>query len=110
MITFICLFFPAIFSVALFELFTRKQLSKRHILYLFVFDTMIINFVCFFVKTFVLGTGNGPLYDNSDMFPSTALKYLIMAVPVAIIISGMISCLSTTVNITVEEQNDEEKG
>lgn len=107
MIACICLFFPAVVSVALFERFTRKQLSVRHIMYLFALNTMLINAVCFFVKTFFLGTGYLPLYDKADMIPGAALKYLIMAVPVSIAAAGVISCLHANITVTVEEEKGE---
>lgn len=108
MIAFICLFFPSLFSVALIERFTKKTLSKRTGIYLFVTNTMFINFCCFFIKTYFLGTGSNPLYDV-DMTPGIAVKYLIMAVPIALVITAVTACLSKNITIDVEDSKNEEK-
>ena len=51
MIAFICLFFPAVMGVWLFEHATKTKLEKRQLLYRYCFNVIVINFICFAIKT-----------------------------------------------------------
>ena len=88
MIAFICLFFPAVLSVGLFEHLKKEKLTRRGWVYRFCANTLVINGICFAVKRFVLHTGLqafGSLY--ADTTPSAALNYMVMAIPVALVLA-----------------------
>ena len=109
MIAFICLFFPAVLSVWLFERTGKRDLSKKNRLYLFCSNTMFINLLCFVIKRFVLGTAGEPLYSlATDMTPSAAGNYLIMAIPCAVVLGFVEICVRKNVKLTVEDNADAE--
>lgn len=110
MITFICLFFPAVVSVWIYELLLKVELSKKKIIYRFCFNTIIINAVCFAVKTFILSTGSQPLYNfYTDMIPNVAVRYLIMAVPLCVVLSIAEVFLTKNVKVTVSDENKDQE-
>lgn len=86
MITFICLFFPPVLSVWIYEHLRRRDLRKRHWIYLYAAAVLTTNLCVFLVKRLVLGTGGMPIFDlYNDLPPSAASNYLIMAVPCALV-------------------------
>ena len=108
MIAFICLFFPAVLSVWAYEALTRTELKGKKWVYRFCGSTLIINFICFAIKSYVLATAGYPLYElATDMLPGTAVKYMIMAAPAAIILVVVEVLLAKYVKIRVEEPEDE---
>lgn len=109
MIAFICLFFPAVISVWIFELLTKNQLSIKKCIYRFCLNSILINFLCFFIKKVFFNTATYPLYYAPDMLPATAINYLIIAVPLAILIVLSEVLFSKHIKISVEENNDETK-
>ena len=87
MIAFIVLFLPAVLSVWLWEKTKKTTLAKRNWFYLFTFNTVLINFICFATKKWLLKTGDAVIFSfAADMTPSVACNYLIMAIPLAVII------------------------
>ena len=110
MITFICLFFPAVLSVFAYESLRRENLHIKKWIYLYVTDVLFINFACFFLKTVVLGTGGYPIFDlYNDLQPSSAMNYLIMAVPLAMVLSVVEALLARSLKFTVEDEDHEAK-
>ena len=108
MITFICLFFPAVFSLFVYEKLGRRELDKKGWLYLYATDVLFINLGCFFVKSVLTGSGEVPIYDlYTDMVPSWALNYLTMALPLAVAFAVFQVFFSKNVDIHVEENADE---
>ncbi len=109
MITFICLFFPAVVSLWLYEALAKTSLGLKKCIFRFCLNSLIINFVCFVAKKFVFDTASYSLYIEGDMLPSTALNYLIIALPIAVILVLAEVLLSKKIKITVEENRDEAK-
>lgn len=109
MITFICLFFPAVLSVFAYEGLNRRELKKKQWFYLYVTDVLFVNLGCFFIKTLVLGTGGNPIFDlYTDMVPSGAMNYMIMAIPLAAMLAVVESLLQKSLKFTIEENDDAE--
>lgn len=109
MTAFICFFFPAVASVWLVEYLFRQELRRKHWLYLFCTNTMIINFLCFTFKHLVLDTGGAPLYQwSTDMVPSAACHYLIMAIPSAMILAFVEVCAAKNTKIAIKDAVDDE--
>ena len=107
MIAFICLFFPAVISVWIYERLMKCRLAARQWCYHYVLSNLAVNFVCFLVKKVFLHTAGLPLYSlSTDATPDTALKYLIMAVPAAAVFAVLASLLKKHVKLTVEETVD----
>lgn len=110
MIAFICLFFPAVISVWIYELLIKKNLTKRQLVFRFCFNTVIINGVCFAAKAFLLSTGGQPLYTlYTDTTPGVAVRYLIMALPVCIVLSLVQIFLTKNVKVTVNDENEDKE-
>lgn len=117
MIAFIVLFLPAILSVWIWEAVNKTALPRRNWVYVFALHTVLINFVCFAVKKWILHTADAPIFSFvADMTPSTACNYLIMALPLAVVfplIPAMLHWIRThvrfrivSVNKTVETANE----
>lgn len=110
MIAFICFFFPAVISLWLFEALLKRPLCRKQWLYRFCTNTLLINFICFGIKKFFLQTADSPLYSlNTDMYPSAAFNYMLMAVPAAIILVVFELLLSKKVKIELKEENRDEE-
>jgi len=106
MIEFIYLFFPAVLSVWIYESVGKQNLSKKSWIYRFCTNTMIVNFVCFLFKKVFLGTASLPIYNlYTDTDPSTALNYMIITVPTAILLGFVEVVLSK--HVKIEAQNDD---
>lgn len=110
MLKFICLFFPAVISVFIFDKLQKKPLQLRKIIYLYATNTVIINLLCILIKKLFLGTADNPISAaGMDMIPGVAFNYLIMAVPFAVLISVIETILARNINIKVEENQTDEK-
>lgn len=107
MLAFISLFLPAVFAVGVYEWTLKTKLSLRNTIYLYAVQNMAINAFCFAVKKFWFGTGDGPMVLGSDMTPSTALNYLILAVPMAMIVAFVCALVSKTVKVTKEDEKQD---
>lgn len=85
MIAFLCIFFPAVIAVWLLEALDRRHLDRRTWLYRYCGYALAINFLCFAIKKLVFQNAMYPLYElATDMIPSTAVNYLLMALPIAV--------------------------
>lgn len=93
MLEFICLFFPPILSVFLMEQLCKKNFSIRNTIYLFATNTLSINFIVFAIKYFLLHTAVVPLSTETGMTVNSAFKYLIMAIPLAVLIAIIMTYL-----------------
>ncbi len=111
MVAFICLFFPAVISVWVFDCLTRRDLSMKQFIYHFCLNTVLINLAYFFVKLLFMRNADLPLYDPAtDMLPIGAIKYLLAAVPIGVAIVLIEVLLFRNVKISVEEdRNGKEK-
>ena len=103
MITLICLLFPAVLSVWLYEKLAKHDLTKKNWCYLYVFNALVINVVCFLVKKLVLNTAQ---HSMSDISPAGALNYLIMAMPTAAVLAYVESLLKKNTKVTVEDEDN----
>ncbi len=110
MIAFICYFFPAILSLWLFETLSKQNISLKKCIYRFCLNSVLINFLCFATKKFVLHTDGAPmLYEGADMIPSTAFNYIVMAIFFTLILVVLEILISKNVKVIVEDNNDEAK-
>lgn len=110
MIAFICLFFPAVVCVWIYELLIKKSLLRRQLIYRFCFNTLVINALCFAVKSFLLSTGAEPIFTlYIDMTPNIAVRYLIMALPTSIILGLVEVFLTKNVKVTVSDEKEDKE-
>lgn len=109
MISFICLFFPAVVSVWIFRLLSKRR-EISDFLFRYCFNNLIINGICFAIKSFILSTGAQPLYSVSyDMTPDVAVRYIIMALPVAVFIALVEFFATKNVKVIVDDENKEDE-
>ncbi len=88
MLTFICLFLPSLISLGIYEKLNKKSTSIKKSAYLYSLFNLINNFICLFVKTYILETGFTTLTNgSSDMSVNAALNYLIMSIPLSVVIA-----------------------
>lgn len=108
MIAFICLFFPAVLSVGLFEHLRKEKLSRRHWLYRFCANTLLINGICFAFKRFILHTASQPFFSlTADASPAAALNYMVMALPAALVLVFLEVLCAKHAAVTLEEKTHE---
>ncbi len=108
MVLFICLLFPAVLSVWIYEAVSKKQLSKKQWLYRYCLNVLLINGFVFLVKKFILGTSAELLAPvASEMPPEYAIRYLAVAVPATIALGVLEMFLSKHTKMTVEEDEDD---
>lgn len=106
MIALICLFFPAVTALWVNEKITKRTHDTFNRLAYWVTHVILINASCFFLKMVCLKTGHVYLYQVwTDMVPNVALKYLAMAVPIALLFAVVEGLLWHRVEITVEQNN-----
>ena len=109
MMNIIVLVLPAVLSVWLWEIFSKKHLSKRNWIYLLSLNVMLINLGVFGVKRWVLDTATKALSSmTQDMTPLVAMNYLIMAIPAAIALAVVEQFVHSKIRICVE--SDEKDG
>lgn len=109
MIGFICLFFPAILSVAMVDAITKRDFCIKQFIYRFCVNTLIINLFCFLIKIFVLGAGAEYIFDlHGNTPPNVAAPYIAMALGAAIVLGLIESLLYKRVGVDLEEDKDEE--
>ncbi len=112
MIAFICLFFPALLAVYMFERITQKKLDTRGFIFLYAFMNLLINTCAFLIKVCVLHVDNFLIQGNiTDMNPREMLYYLLIAIPLTIIAAFAVSIYSKHVKVRIEEnkENEDEK-
>ena len=108
LIEIICLFFPALLCVCIYEKLSKVTLNIRHWLYAFALDTLCINLFCFAVNSCILGSGGQPLRpDGINMTPHAALNYLIITVPAAVLLAVAAAFFSKNVSVKIEENGNE---
>ena len=108
MIKFICLFFPALVCVGLYEALLKKDLSLKGRVYMYGLDTAVINGIVFGAKQYLLKTAGYPLADASgDMLPSAAFNYLIMGMLSSVCLAVLQVFLSKNAKVTIEETANE---
>lgn len=104
MIALICLFFPAVLGVGLFERWQKTDLTRKQWLYRFCTNALFINCICFCVKRFLLNTAADPLYTlYVDITPIAALNYMIITIPTAVVFAFLQVVFSKTAKVTVED-------
>lgn len=107
MIAFICLFFPAVVSLWIYEAAYKHRSSVRQLVYRFCLNTVVINFICFLVFFTWLKTAENPLYlAEYDLTPVNAIIYTLISMPSAVIIGLVESVVSKNAVISVEEKAD----
>ena len=107
MIAFICYFFPAVASVFIYEKLQKQDVNRKQWIYLFAWNAMLINLGCLAVKTIVLGSGERHLVEAfQDMLPESAMKYLILAIGLAVTVAICEVLLKKNLEFSVEDVND----
>lgn len=107
MLVFICLFFPAVISLAIYEKLTEETLTIKKTVYFYILFNLLINFFILAIKTFITGSGDTYLPIDLGINISTATFYMITALPLAVIISFIAALIKR--NVKVEIKNDESK-
>lgn len=111
MLAFIVLFLPAVLSLWIYEVLSKKEMPLKKLIYRYSINVVIINLLCFLIKCYVLSSGTSPLlFDGKQMLPVNAFNYLLLALPIAILIAFVESVVSKKTAISVEEVEDEKEG
>ena len=104
MIAFISYFFPAIFTLGLYESLTKNSLSWKQVIIKYCSYVMFINLGCFSIKKFFLHTADSPMLYEGDMLPRVAFNYIIMSLCMAVIILFIEILFSKNIKVTIEEE------
>lgn len=107
MIAFICLFFPAVVTVWIYESIGNTDLTPKKWRYRYCLSNLLVNLSCFAVKRYILQTADAPFYTLAvDTAPIAALNYLIMAIPAAVILAFVQVLLTKHGKITVADKDN----
>lgn len=110
MLSFICLFLPAVISVGIYEGLTKKSLTWKQWGYLYSAGVVLINFFCWLVMRFVLETAYTYLEDAAvGITPAVAGNYMAMALPAAVILPVVAALLSKHAKVSIEDAEDVQK-
>lgn len=108
MIAFICLFFPAVITVWLYESAAGADLGLKKWLYRYCLSNLLVNLLCFGVKYLILNNAFEPFYTlAADVSPAAAVHYLIMAIPAAVVLAFMQVLLAKHRKISVEDAKND---
>lgn len=99
MLTWISVFFPALFASFLVERISKKRLCAHDFFCLWATNALGINFVCCFIKRYVFHSGMSPI---ENMTPQAAFSYLAVAVPVAVVLAGVEALFRRNPRLSVE--------
>ncbi len=109
MIQFMCMFFPAVVAVWVFEAISKTKLDLKGWIYHFTVNALITNMAVFLLKKFVSHTSNEFLaMPGADMVPEVAIRYVVMALPVAIAVAVISALLPKFLKVTVETDQQED--
>ena len=109
MILFICLFFPAVLAVWIYEALTKRKLGIKGWVYRFCFNATVINLFVFLVKKFVSHTSNELIaLPGAEVVPEIAIRYLVMALPAAIVSGIVCAFASRYAKVEMEQKQDKE--
>ena len=100
MLTWISVFFPALFAPFWWNAFPKKRLCAHAFFCLWATNALGINFVCCFIKRSVFHSGMNPI---ENMTPQAAFSYLAVAVPVAVVLAGVEALFRRNPRLSVEE-------
>ncbi len=103
MLYMICLLFPAVISLMLYEKLNATQLRPRQALCLYAVFDLLVNGLVLAVKTYILKTGQTVMLSDGDIAPSVAVNYLIMAIPTAVAVGVICALLRKNTSIEKEE-------
>lgn len=110
MLTFICLFFPAVLYVWMFEGLTKEELSFKKWVHRYAFGVVFINLLCWLIQRFVLDNAYTPFYDaNYGITPAAACDYMVMALIFTAVLGAFAALLHKKGKIAVEDQEDAPK-
>ncbi len=109
MIAFICLFFPSILGLWLFESLSKQKLTVKQCVYRGCTYALVSNFICFAVKKIVLHTAAASVMVGGDMTPGIAFNYLVIVIPVVVVLVIFEILFSKKITISVEDVKNEEK-
>ncbi|MEE1006953.1 MAG: hypothetical protein U0L66_07150 [Acutalibacteraceae bacterium] len=102
MLAFTALFFPALITVCIYEHLMKTRLSVKNTVYLYAVGNIAVNCICAVIKKYIFKTADMSLLSGWDMTPSTALNYMIIAVPSAVLLAFFAVLLKKNVKVTKE--------
>lgn len=110
MLTFICLFFPAVLFVWVFEGLSRKEVSRRKWVYLYSTGVIAVNLMCWLTRRFVFQTAHVTFANvQTGITFAEASEYMILALPFALVLGALAALLSKRVHIQIEDSGDEKE-
>lgn len=104
MLTFICLFCPAVLCLRIYQGLCKKNLTAKECFLRMGTNILFINFGCIAIKKFLLRTAGSPLYSGNDMLPSVAFNYMILAIFVAVVLAVFEVLFSKNISFEVTEE------
>lgn len=107
MIQFMCMFFPSVIAVWVFEAVAKTKLNFKGWIYHFATNALIANMAVFLLKKFVSRTSNEFLaMPGADMVPEVAIRYVVMALPVAVISAVIVALLPKVLKVSIESEEE----
>ena len=107
MLELLCIFFPSVISLVVFEKLQKKELSRRNAILFYATCVTLVNTISFFTAAFILGGKLKPVNFGNGAYEGFIAKYLICAVLVALVLSVVIHILCDNIKIKIETKKDE---
>ena len=109
MIQFMCIVFPAVISVWVFEAISKTKLDLKGWIYRFATNALITNMAVLLLKKFVSHTSSEFLaMPGADMVPEVAIRYVVMALPIALAVAVVSALLPKALKVSVEDDQKED--
>lgn len=108
MISFICLFFPAIIGVKIFHIFKKGKYDLKELFICYGSIVTISNIITMTIFFYTLSVRNNIL-DVLNQYPGTAVKYLVLSSIIACVVSLLIEIVDKNLEMKVIIKNEKNK-
>ena len=96
-------------AVWIYEALTKRKLGLKGWVYRFCFNATVINLFVFLVKKFISHTSNELIaLPGAEVVPEIAIRYLVMALPAAIVSGIVCTFVSRYTKVEMEQKHNEE--
>jgi len=107
MLELLCIFFPSVISLVIFEKLQKRELSRRNAILFYTSCVALVNTIVFFVGAFIFDGKMKPINYGIGAYEGFIAKYLVCSVLVAVVLPVAAHVLCQNVKIKIETKKDE---
>ena len=107
MTRFICMFFPALLALWIFEHLAKTDLSPKRTVYLYAFNVIVINVFVMLINRYVLRIEQHVASSLAEFSTPGTVCYLAVAVPFGALLALLQRFWQKFVQVTVERNIDD---